>query len=242
MVGLLRTNIVCGLILSLSLIASAQTESAAGLAIDTKESWTLRRGWKLNAGGGIEWRPYFSSSETLPMPTPLRNVDLNLGIERRWLEFWRFGTGIRLRTRYPFGGDASDSDPQAREFRSWWYATRSEAYGYTTFQQRFRVEQRFRSRTGESLELTHRFRYQLGVERALQGLELDPGEWYGVASFEVLASTDKFCRKPESIDFRPYLGAGKNKYELGLEYRHERSGASWDGLEQAFLLVLQWDF
>ena len=237
--------IACG-VLCLCLSAIGQSEFAAGAGIDTESSWKLPRAWRVRAGVGLEWRPIFESSTDRPAPTDLRNLDLNLGVERRWFERWKFGTGLRARLRYPLAENDDPGGPAARELRVWWYATRTGDIRYLRTQQRFRLEQRFRGRREEPLALSHRLRYQFSFERPLQGLELDAGEWFFVGSAELLLSGTKLSdldpfgsARDGSVDLRPYLGVGRGGLEIGLEYRREIDLDEAQNIEQAILLMLQ---
>ncbi len=201
-----------------SAAAFAQNERAAGLTVEAIHKWKLPRAWSISVGPGLEARPYFASTDPeAAAPSTLRNLDLNAAVVRRWLERWRFGSAVRLRSRYPL-----DAEERARELRTWLYAEFITDSRYVRWAHRFRTEQRFRGDAGEPLEATYRHRYRVGLEHALAGQTVDPEEWFFTASAEVLISTAGFAERPTSIDFRPTVTFGKGNYEFGLEYRDER--------------------
>ena len=189
----------------------------AGTALELTKSWDLPRAWSVSVGPATELRPLYAKDAEDAPPNALRNFDLNAGVERRWFERWSFGTGLRVRRRYAL------SDEPARELRSWWYATRTGAFRYVRTAQRFRTEQRWRSDVGEPLALSYRHRYQFGAERALSGVSVEPGEWAVLGSCEVLASAEQVARAFTSVDVRPYVGLARERFEVGVESRHERA-------------------
>ena len=214
--------------------ALAQDKWAGGTSLETNYSWKLPRSWRVSVGPAAELRPFFSSEDgEEDAPPTVRNLDLNVGMARRWLERWRFGTAVRARARYP------SSEEPAREFRSWLYAERFTDAGYVRWGHRFRTEQRFRGDLGEPLALTYRHRYRVGVERPLAGRSLDFGEWYFTASVELLLSAERFAGRPTAVDIRPFVSLGRNDVELGLEYRNERDlDAPADRTERTLLLAI----
>ena len=214
--------------------ASAQDIWAAGTSLETGHTWKLPRSWRVSAGPAAELRPAYASEDPeAEAPPTVRNLDLNLGVARRWLERWRFGTALRARLRYPSSGEA------AREWRTWAYAERFTDAGYVRWGHRFRTEQRFRGDAGEPLALTYRHRYRVGVERPLAGRSLDFGEWYFTASVELLLSAERFAARPTAVDVRPFVSLGRNDVELGLEYRRERDlDAAPERTERTLLLAV----
>ncbi len=223
----------CGLLVQ---SAFAQNEWAVGTAMEANYKFDLPRAWRIVIGPGTEIRPYFKSTEADAVAPPtLRNLDFNAAVTRRWLERWRFGTAIRLRSRYPF------SDEAAREVRTWWFAERISDAGYTRFIHRFRTEQRFVGDVGEPLQVGYRHRYRLGFERALAGQNVDFGEYFLTGSAEVMVSTAGFAARPKSIDLRPSLLVGRKDLSIGLEYRYEhRVGDAMKQIQQTLLLAVQY--
>ena len=214
--------------------ALAQDTWAAGTSLETGYTWKLPRSWRVSAGPAAELRPFNGGPGLGGEGRPtVRNLDLNVGVARRWLERWRFGTALRARARNPFG------EEPAREWRTWAYAERFTDAGYVRWGHRFRTEQRFRSELGAPLALTYRHRYRLGVERPLAGRSLDFGEWYFTASVELLLSAERFAARPTAVDVRPFVSLGRNDVELGLEYRTERGvDAETPSTERALLLAI----
>ena len=214
--------------------ALAQDKWAGGTSLETNYAWKLPRSWRVSVGPAAELRPFFGSEDREEdAPPTVRNLDLNVGVARRWLERWRFGTAVRARARYP------SSEEAAREFRSWWYAERFTDAGYVRWGHRFRTEQRFRGDVGEPLALTYRHRYRVGIERPLAGRSLDFGEWYFTASVELLLSAERFAARPTAVDVRPFVSLGRNDVELGLEYRNERDlDAPANRTERTLLLAV----
>ena len=211
----------------------AQTETAIGGALETAKTWDLPRAWSISAGPALEWRPYFASDEAeASAPPQLRNLDLNFAVQRRWFERWRFGTSLRLRSRYAF------SDEAAWEVRPWFYATRTGDIRYVRTAQRLRSELRLRGDLGEALEPTWRHRYRFAVERAIAGVVADEGEWTVVASAELLLSTREAIAEATAWGLRPFLGAARGDYELGLEYRYEADTEA-TSREHVWLIVLE---
>ena len=232
------------LLLSLSLGSTvfAQVEWACGIAPEFRHSWRLQRAWRLSAGAALEARPLFSSQDPqTPAPPALRNIDLNFAVTRRWFALWHFGTGLRARSRYPGAGLNEDpKEDEAVELRSWFWAERRGAIRYTRWEQRWRVEQRWRGDIGDPLVLTHRWRYLVGMERALQGIVVDEGEWFLLASAELLLSSRGLVRDVSSLDLRPYLAVGRGNFEYGIEYRHEWDREDYRSRQQTLLLVFQY--
>lgn len=220
--------------------AFAQNERAGGFAAEATYKWKLPRAWVISAGPGLEARPYFGSEDPeASAPATLRNFDLNAAVVRRWLEHWRFGSAVRLRSRYPFGGGDEDGE-RARELRTWLYAEFITDSRYFRWAHRFRTEQRFRGDAGEPLAPTYRHRYRVGFEHALAGQTVDPEEWFMTASAEVLVSTDGFAERPTAIDVRPSVTVGKGRFEFGLEFRGEHTVPAADSRESHALLgILQ---
>ena len=217
--------------------ALAQNTFAGGLALEAGHTFDLPRSWAVSVGPAVELRPLFSATDPeLAAPPPIRNLDLNLAVSRRWLERWRFGTAVRLRGRYLL-----DDAEAARELRTWAYAERITDAGQTRWAHRFRTEQRFRGDLGDPLRLTYRHRYRVGFARALAGLSLDRDEWYVTGSVELLASTDRLAARPTAVDLRPFVSFGRNDVEVGLEYRTERGvDVETDGTERALLVAVIW--
>lgn len=194
-----------------------QTEFAGGAAVETAKTWDLPRAWRVSVGPALEWRPlYGHAAGEGGAPPALRNLDLNVAVQRRWFERWRLGSSLRARARYAF------SDEAATEIRPWLYATRTGDLRYVRNSQRLRTELRLRGDRGEPLEPTWRHRYRFALERALSGVVADEGEWTVVASAEVLLSTDRALASPTSVGLRPVVGVARGRYELGVEYRYER--------------------
>ena len=213
----------------------AQNEWAAGTAAEATYGIDLKRAWDLQLGLGTELRPVFrSSDESLQAPPTLRNLDFNLALRRRWLERWRLGNALRIRSRYP------GSELAAREVRQWFYAERITDAGYVRWSHRLRTEQRWRGETGEPLELSFRHRYRLAAERPLAGLVLDDGEWFFTVGVEVLLSSDKLLSRANSWDVRPTAAVGRGAWQWGLEYRRE-TALGESARESALLVVLIWD-
>ena len=198
----------------------AQTEFAGGGALEAAKTWDLPRAWRVSVGPALEWRPiYGDGAAEESAPPALRNLDLNVAVQRRWFERWRLGTSLRLRARYAFGDEA------ATELRPWLYATRTGDLRYVRTSQRLRTELRLRGDRGEALEPSWRHRYRFALERALRGVVADEGEWTVVASAEVLLSTASAVADPTSVGVRPVFGVARGRYELGVEYRYEREVA-----------------
>ena len=190
-------------------------DAQGGAALELTKKWDLPRAWAVSIGPATELRPLYDGDGDDAPPNALRNLDLNLGVQRRWFERWTFGTGLRARRRYAL------SDDPARELRSWWYATRTGAFRYVSTAQRFRTEQRWRGQVAEELDVSYRHRYFIGFERALSGVSIEAGEWAGICAVEVLLSTKTLLGQPTSVDLRPYVGVARDGLELGLESRHE---------------------
>lgn len=228
--------LVINLSMCLAHTAQAQNEAAVGAAFEAGYKFKFRRGWAMGVGPAAELRPYFQADDkTAVAPPTLRNLDLNVAVVRRWLEDWRFGSAVRLRTRYP------GSDEEARELRTWLYAERITDFNYFRWVHRFRTEQRFRGDRGEPLALTYRHRYRIGVERGLEGRRQSRGEWFFTATAEVLVSTAGFAERPNNIDLRPTFTVGRRDLEYGFEYRHSRDlGQDSKEVQRAYLLVMQW--
>lgn len=220
--------------------ALAQRERAAGVAAETSTSFDLPRAWDVVAGLGIEARPYFDGGEGADAPPTLRNLDINLALRRRWLERWRFGNAVRVRSRYPGSAEA------ARELRLWLYAERITDAGYVRWASRFRTEQRLRGAVGRPLTPSYRHRYRIAAERALAGEDVDPGEWYFTAGVELLLSTERPLGGATAVDVRPSAAVGRGDLEFGLEYRRERALARGErpggAVEEALLGVLVWSW
>ena len=207
-----------------------------GTSLEVYKKWNLPRAWSISIGPALEFRPLHTGylgeeSETGTAPPALRNLDLNFGVERRWLERWEFGSAIRIRRRYAFSNQTS------RELRTWLYAEHFGDIRYTRTLQRFRTEQRWRAEVDAPLELTYRHRYFFGIEHAISGLVADPGEWVWIAQVELLLSTRRLLSDARAVDVRPYFGLARDRLELGLESRHEKvlDGAT----SHAVLLVVQ---
>ena len=216
-------------------VALSQNEWAGGLAFETAHDWKLGRGWKTAVGFGTELRPLYTSTDgESEAPPTLRNLDLNFALQRRWLERWRFGNALRLRSRYP------NSEVAAREVRNWFYAERITDAGYVRWAHRFRTEQRWRGDVGEALDLTYRHRYRVAAERALAGLEIDDGEWFFNAGVELLLSTGQVLAKASSVDIRPAASVGRGDWQVGLEYRHERAVGERER-QRTLLVLVEWD-
>lgn len=212
-----RQVIILVLVLLEITSASAQRENAAGFAVELTKKWKFPRAWAISVGPGFEYRPYFNGSQAdISAPPTVRNLDINAAVERRWLEHWRFGSAVRLRSRYPL-----DEMFRATEVRTWLYAERIIDVQYFRIAQRFRTEQRWRGEPGDPLELSLRHRYRIGFEHALAGRRVDPNEWFIILTCEVLVPTGSFAERPGSIDIRPLVNFGRGKLQLGVEYRHE---------------------
>jgi hypothetical protein len=84
-----------------------------------------------------------------------------------------------------------------------------------------------------------RFRYRLSMEIPLQGTSLDPGEFYLLASEEILYGIQN---KTSDFENRVVLSIGhfflnKNKLQLGVDYRAD---ISTDLVNQNFWFKLGW--
>ena len=215
-------------------VGAQVAETAGGAAVETAKTWRLPRAWRVAVGPALEWRPYFASTDAeATAPPRLRNLDLNLGVERRWFERWRFGTSFRLRARNGFG------DGAARELRPWLYATRVGDLRYVRTAQRFRTELRLRGDNGEALGASYRHRYRFALERSLAGLVAEEGEWAFNASAELLLSTREVAGGAESVGLRPFAGVARGRYEVGVEYRYERELDDAATRDHVWLAVLE---
>lgn len=119
--------------------------------------------------------------------------------------------GIQYRFRENFG---RDEENELRFTEEYTFSAKPKA---TEFKHRLRAEQRF-----TSSETSHRFRYNLAINRSFNGTEIKKGNTYVIGDMETLLTIAK-TNKPE---YEQRLGAGVGwalsdhlKIEIVTEYR-----------------------
>jgi hypothetical protein len=117
-----------------------------------------------------------------------------------------------------------------------------QQFAWTTNFTSFRLGHRFRTdqTISEGASPEYRFRYRAKAQLPLEGIELDPGEYYLSVSDEVLSF---FQSSDWGLDNRVVVRLGlyindKNKVETGLDWRME--GFSTDSTEHSLWLALSW--
>jgi len=118
------------------------------------------------------------------------------------------------------------SDPgrinSAIENRLWQQVSTTGMVNNIRIRNRFRLEQRFISRNGETDPLRWRFRYLAGIEIPLQGEKTDIGEFYLTVSNEVYLSLNK----PRPSVYSENWVTGLAGYRLTQKNRIE-AGPAW---------------
>lgn len=137
-------------------------------------------------------------------------TDLQLFLTHRLNPFWKITGGYQIR----FEGAGGITHRSIQQL-----AAVQRKRGYR-LGHRFRADQTFRS----DEETEYRLRYRLSAEVALQGLSVDPSEWYLKVSDEVLFA---YQADTPGLENRIVAVIGRNfsrayKLEAGFDYRTDR--------------------
>ena len=123
------------------------------------------------------------------------------------------GAGIQYRFREVFEKEEQNELRLIQQFNS------TQKQRIIRVGNRFRAEQRI-----TKAQTIHRFRYRFAIDLPLQGLELNVGEPYFIATTESLLSVGKGTAPEYDQRFTSQIGwlLGNNtKLQIGLEYRFE---------------------
>ena len=202
----------CGflmLFLLAPMVLPAQTSglSEAEFSLNT----ALSQRWKLNAGLG--YRSLLTSDLSGNWNAKSRHIQASANVSYEVGFYGKVGGGAMYRNNQLFD-DNSENELRLNQYYSW--ATYRNSFRWV---QRFKIDERLQtSRT------RFRLRYRLSLDVPLNGLELDTGEWYVLASTESLLNLSK--QASAMWDQRITMGIGRQwttniKIQMEAEYRWE---------------------
>ncbi|RDK88818.1 uncharacterized protein DUF2490 [Marinirhabdus gelatinilytica] len=157
--------------------------------------------------------------------TPAEDIgDASLQFNSRHLQFsgtvaYEVGFYAKLGTGIMYRFNTLEDKGNENETRITQQYTYAKPYNALRLGHRLKLDQRIKVS-----ETTHRMRYRLSADAPLNGLSVDRGEYYGVASLETLLNISRL-NKP-AWDQRFTLGIGnqifeKVKLQIDVQYRVE---------------------
>lgn len=142
-----------------------------------------------------------------------RQIDLSHFSNLKIGDNQSLGFGVQYRFREVF------EDDKANELRFTQQYNSTQKFRSLRLGNRFRAEQRI-----TPSQTIHRFRYRLALDLPLQGVQLDIGESYFIASTESLLSVAESNKPEYDQRITAYLGwllSEKTKLQVGSEFRFE---------------------
>ena len=202
-----RIWLLCILLPLISLKVSGQKSYRAGTLPQINVNFGVAKNFKLNTK--LESRQIFSEKKAdEPRSNQLRyeRTDLALVLTRKLSATNTIGGGYLIRLE--------DGELAHRLIQQFNYVRNLEMI---TVAHRFVTDETFR----KSEPASYRLRYRLGMEKALNGRQIDPKEMYLKFNNEYLGI---WADRSADLEIRGLLSLGYNatddhKFELGVEYR-----------------------